>query len=115
MNTNQVADVLVRIVPDIEILMNDNDFLDKIKNRPKTEDEKEAAKLGMSTVLGIATYLLDKHRDITFNIIGAINGKTSKDIGNQGFAVTVKQIIEVLKDGELFSFFTSSEKSEQEM
>lgn len=114
MNTNQVADVLVRIVPDIEVLMNDIELAEKIKGRQKSDDESEAAKLGMSTMLGLATYMLDKHRAVAFNIIGAINGKTSDDIGKQGFAVTVKQITEVLGDSELLSFFTASEKSEPE-
>jgi len=114
MTTNQVADALVLIAPDIEILVDDEELLKKLQSRKTTKNKDEAPKLGMKTILSIGTYLLKSQRQITWNILGVMNQKTPDEIGNQSFPATMKQIMEVLQDEDLLSFFTSSEKSESE-
>lgn len=112
MTTDQVADVLLTIIPEIELLMSDDELSNMWKNRTTTKDKEEAKKLGLVTVFKIASYLMREHRESTWRILGAVNNKTPEDIGRQMFTTTVKQISEILQDKELMSFFTSPAKSD---
>lgn len=112
LDTNGVADILVRLAPDIETLMNDTELASIIKNRKQTSDENEATSLGMVTVLSVAAYLLKNQRLATWSILGSLNGKTANEIGKQLFPVTLKQLVEVLNDKDLIGFFTSFAPSE---
>jgi len=105
MTTDQAADVLIIVAPEIEELVNDDDLVDKFKNRLVTEDKTKAGRLGLINILSISAYLLEKHRNATWTILAALNNKTIEEIGNQLVFVTVKQITEALKDEELRSFF----------
>lgn len=109
--TNGAADILVLIAPEIETLIGDSKLAEKLKNRKTTTDKGEATKFGMVTILDLAAYLLKNHRETTWNILGALNNKTPEEIGNQLLPVTMKQIVEVLSDKDLLSFFTLSEQS----
>lgn len=113
MTTDQVADAMIQIAPDIETLMNDAELVNKFKSRPTSTDTKEAMKLGTITVLNIAMYLLKEQRQVTWNILGALNQKTSEEIGKQLFPTTIKQITEILKDPEFLSFFPQFAQSGQ--
>lgn len=114
MTTDQAADALLLIAPEIETLMNDDELISKFQNRKTSGDKTEAAKFGMATILGIASYLLKVHRETTWNILGALNQKTPHQVGKQLLPVTIGQISETLNDKELLSFFTPSEALAQE-
>lgn len=113
MTTNQGADVILMITPDIETIVNDTELANLIKNRKKTDDENEAIKFSIISVVKIASHLLNSHRETTWNILGALNQKTADEIGKQPFVKTVGQIFNMLNDKELLSFFTLSGESEQ--
>lgn len=115
MTTDQVADVLVIIAPDIETLVKDEELAKKLQGRKTTKNKDEATKLGMKTILSIGAYLLKSQRQITWNILGAMNQKNPDEIGNQSFPITMKQIMEVFQDEDLLSFFQSSEKSDTQV
>ena len=107
MSTNQAADVMIQIAPEIELLVNDDEFAKVIKDRKTTKDPKKASKLGGLYLLQVATYLLKVHRGSTWVILGALNQKEPEEIGKQLLSETVKQITEVLTDKEFMSFFQS--------
>lgn len=112
MATDQVADALLIITPEIEILMNDTELHQIYNNRQKSEDIETAKKLGFSLFVQMATYLLKKHRKTTWNILGAINQSSHEEIGKQPFLKTLQQVIEIFNDKDLMSFFTSFAPSE---
>jgi len=114
MTTDQTADVLVQIAPDIEILMSDGELIDKIQNRAKSNDKSEATKLGMAVALNVATHLLKNHRESTWNIVGALNSKSAADVAAQSFPATLSQIVEIISDKDLMDFFTPSGQSAPE-
>jgi len=107
MSTDQAADVMIQVAPDIELLVNDEGLAKVLKDRVTTKDPKKASKIGGIFLLQVATYLLKNHRGSTWNILGALNQKQPEEIGKQLLAETVKQITEVLTDREFMSFFQS--------
>ena len=52
--------------------------------------------------------LLGDHREDTFAILAAINGKTVEEIRNQNGMQTIKELKNALADPDLMDFFTSS-------
>lgn len=107
MTTDQVADALLTITPEVEILVNDDQLKDLWKNRKTTGDLEEAKKLGMVNFMNIAAYLLKAHRKTTWRILGAMNAKTPDAIGKQPIMTTIKQIVEIFTDKEFTGFFGS--------
>jgi len=113
MSTNEVGDVLVTVLPEIELLMNDEKLIEMWTDRTRSSDKKEAARFGTLTFIKLASYLMKNQRDSTWRILGAVNQKTPEEIGNQFFTTTLNQTMDVLQDKELMSFFTSPGKSER--
>lgn len=114
LTTNETADAFIILAPEIEILMNDQELIAIFQNREKSGEAGEAKKLGMKFMFSAAVYLLKNQRETTFNILGALSGIGVDDIGKQLFPKTLGQIIDILNDPELMSFFTSFAPSEQE-
>lgn len=114
LSTNETADAFILLAPEIEILMNDQELIAIFQNREKSDDTGEAKKLGMKFMLSAAVHLLKNQRESTFNILGALSGISADEIGKQLFPKTLGQVIDILNDPELMSFFTSFAPSEQE-
>jgi len=113
MTTDQIADVLIQIAPDVEILVNDTEISKMWKERDVSTDLDEAAKMGIGNILRIGKYLLETHRGSTWNILGAFNQKTAEEIGQQSGIETLKQLTGLLSDKDFLSFFPSFKRSEQ--
>ena len=108
MTSDQAADVMIQIAPDIETLVNDAELGNMIKKRELTSDKNKAKKLGGMFVLRVATYLLKTHREIVWNVLGAMQQKTAEEVASQLFPATFTQVIEVLNDKDFMSFFQLS-------
>lgn len=106
MTTDQAADVMMLIAPELELLIDDPELNNIIKNRKTSKDKQEATKLGMKAMLKIANHLLKKQRQTTFNILAAFNQMQPEEIGGQLMIKTIAQVMEVLQDKELMSFFS---------
>ena len=112
LTTDQAADIMLQIAPDIETLVGDDELAKKIKGRKVTTDKAEAKKLGGITVLSVAAYLLKVHRKPTWNILGALNQMTPEQVGKQPVTTTIKQVMEAIQDEELIGFFMPLNGSE---
>lgn len=105
MTSDQAADALIQLAPEIEILVNDEGLAELIKTRELTSDKQKAKKLGAMFVFRVATYLLKNQRQTAWNIIGILDGKSPKEVGEQLFPVTIKQLMDILGDKDFMGFF----------
>lgn len=106
MSTDKCADVLCIIASDLAVIIADEELMSELG---KTTNNRDGAiKTGIQIVSKIVPKLLNQYKENTFNILGAVNDKTAKEIGEQLLPVTLSQITEVIRDKELISFFSSS-------
>ena len=59
--------------------------------------------------------LLGDHREDTFAILAAINGKTVEEIRSQNGMQTIKELKNALADPDLMDFFTSSVRTVEKL
>lgn len=114
MSTDKAFDALTILAPEIESLINDNDFVGIMKNRKKSDNKDEAKKLGTKTLMDAAIYLLKNKKPTIFSILGALDDKTIEEISEQSITKTLSQIMEMATDKELLDFFQSFAKLGQE-
>lgn len=106
LSTDKAVDILIEITPYVADIINDSDLrkvIDKYKKTPAKQIQYFAELIPM---------FLKKHREPVYIILAALNEATVDEIQSQSFAVTVKQIKEIVNDKELISFFTSFAKAE---
>ena len=109
-SSEKAADILIRIAPDIETIVNDKELVAMVSKREKVDikddnSKQKATKVGGLFILKTAAYLLKNHRECAWNIIGALNDKTSEEIANQPIIVTFTQTTEILSDRDFMTFF----------
>lgn len=115
MRTKEATDAMMELLPEIETIMSDEEFLEILDNRKVTnsKDNLQIAIVGGVTAMKLGTYLLKKHKEPTWRILSIIGQKPVEEIESQLFPVTLKQIVEIIRDKELLSFFSQPTKSEQ--
>lgn len=113
LTTDQTADALVTIAPEIETLLSDDALVEMCTNI-KTPSGKVSGVFGAAQTIKILGYLLKEHRIATYRIVAAINQTSPEKIGNQMMMETIKQALELIFDQELMSFFTSLGQSVRE-
>ena len=106
MNTNQLAETLVRIADPIERIGKDEEMnkrlsesIGQLRGGETTMMQYRAAMLG-----GMIPALLERHRADTYEILSALTGKPVKEIEQQNGLQTLREAKECL-DGDLLSFF----------
>jgi len=107
MSSNKAADVILQVMPDIEELMKDEELKGIIASRKVKADGEDASSLGKMFMIKIATYLLREKRSTVWNILAAMNDKTAEEISEQNVIALTGQILEVIGDRQLISFFMS--------
>lgn len=124
MNTEQLFDALGNAMPYVWNFMEDENITKFLAERkPQIEAGVSTGKIGKKLVIDIAMTALKERKDDTCGIIGAIEGKTSKQIKTQmGFA-TLGQVVGIIVDlvndkgllQDVSGFFTQSEQSDSEI
>ena len=105
MNSEQGADVLMKIMKPVCDILADRDAVTLFDNLQGLDPDQAMEGL-TAVVMQALPYLLEKHRMDTFAIIGALSGKTAQQIASQRFLETVRDVIDCA-DRELIDFFTS--------
>jgi hypothetical protein len=103
MSTDRLADVLIKLAPEIPALVGDEELIAKM--RETTADKEKALTLGVEKATYIASRLLGKHRQSVYKILGALQGLTPNQIGEQPGLLTAKQLFDLFNDKELLDFF----------
>lgn len=105
MNTNQVADVLVRIAEPAANIMHDKNVFDMLE-KLATGNDASPIKFFADNIALVVMVLLNAHRNDVFEIVAALSEKTVDDVGNQNIKTTVIDIKESV-DKDLLDFFGS--------
>ena len=95
--------------------MSDEALLAELKNTigDKELSTAELYAFGANKISKIINILLKQNRRAVYGIIAALNKKTPDEIANQNFIATRMQIREIIKDRELWDFFTSFARTEE--
>lgn len=105
LTTDEVAQVFLKIAPDVDAILKDQELKKLWQARKEPTDEGEAQAYGKEFALKAAMHLVANHRNTAYSILGAINGKTNKEIGEQSAIVTIQQVVTLMTDADLYSFF----------
>ena len=105
MNTNQAADVLVRIADPASNIMHDKKVFDMLE-KLATGNDSSPVKFFADNLTMVVTVLLKDHRNDVFEIVAALSEKTVEEVGNQNIKTTVFDIKESF-DKDLLDFFGS--------
>lgn len=108
MTTEQITACLCRIAPALENIAMDEKINECFKRVAKKEESARSNVQRCAVMLStFASLLLDKHKDDTFAVLAAINGKTAEEIRAQNGMQTIREVKDALSDLELMDFFTS--------
>lgn len=115
LSTDEALDVLAEITPYITDIMSDETLLAELKNTigGKELSTAEVVAFGANKISKIINILLKQNKKAVYGIIAALNKKSPDEIANQNFIATGKQIREIVKDRELWDFFTSFAHTEK--
>lgn len=105
MTTDQAADALIRIAEPAANIMHDEETLKVLEQMAKSKDTNGLSFFA-DNIVPISTVLLKTHRSDVYEVISALNGKNTEDIGKQKFTETIRDIRDCW-DGELTDFFGS--------
>ena len=105
MTTDQAADALIRITEPASNIMHDEESIHVLEKLAKGNTENGLSFIA-DNLVPVATVLLKTHRTDVYEILSALNGKKSADIGKQKITETIRDIKECW-DGELVDFFAS--------
>ena len=114
-STEKAADILCEITPYVANIATNEDLLAELRNaivKGKVNTRAEMLIVGAEKITKLVPILLRNCRDDLFGILGALNGKTAKEIGAQSFPATINQVREIIQDKELLDFFRSCASSE---
>lgn len=123
MNTEQLFDALGNVLPYVWNFVEDENIAKFLADRkPQIEAGVSAGKVGKKLVIDIAMTALKERRDDTCGIIGAIEGKTPKQVKDQMGFTTLGQVIGIITDltgdkgllQDVSGFFTQSGLSDSE-
>ena len=114
MTADDGADAIILAAPYMEELLSDDELMKMIVERKKSTDRTEATQLGGIFVIKLVYRLLKEHRQATFGLVGALNGKTPEEIGVWTFVEIFETVKGLIDDVLFYDFFPSSEQSEQE-
>ena len=105
MSTDQASDVLVRIADPASNIMHDQDSIAVIEKLAKADGDSALSFIA-DNLVPVCTVLLKTHRKDLYEIIAALSGKSKKEIAEQKWYDTIKDI-KACWDGDLASFFGS--------
>ena len=110
MSTEKLADALVRMVEPAREIVEDAEFIEKLKQMAADR----TAKTQLENIAGMAflvvPLLLERHRSATYTILSALTGKTVKQIAAQPGMQTLREARDSV-DQELLDFFGLSGSS----
>lgn len=106
MSTAKAADVLVKIVEPVTKILMDQEAVSMLQVVVDTAKDTGAEGI-IGAFIKIVPYLLEKHRNDTFTIIGALNGKSVEKVAKQNILQTIADVRESI-DKDLIDFFKSS-------
>lgn len=106
MNNDQAAECLIRIAEPVSNLCDDEDLVTMLDEFSKMND------LGIVRAIGrmlpkLVTYVLKKHKKDFYEIIGALDGRPTREVAQMPFMDTVK-LVQDSYDDVLRDFFTRS-------
>ena len=107
MNTVQFEDALCDIIAPITNIMGDEKVKDTIAKTREKYKGQTAGNIPASALLPLVAPLLKTHRDDVHTILSVLTGKTKKEIAEQPYMDTLKDIGDNL-DGEIIGFFASA-------
>ena len=115
LSTNEALDVLAEITPYITDIMSDEALIAELKNTigGKELSTAEMVAFGANKISKIINILLKQNKRAVFGILAALNKKAPDEIAKQNFIATGNQIREIVKDRELWDFFTSFARTEE--
>ena len=109
LSTDAAASVLLSITPALSNILKDPDLRGKIGKKADLKDMSVMGiyLAGVDKINEIIPFLLDTHKADVYAILAALNNTTVAKIADQNILVTMKQIMETVKDKELIDFFKS--------
>lgn len=112
LSTDRAADVLCEITPFLANLAGDTALQDTLRDKLKLQDGQkpsmaELYTFGAQKLAVIVPIVLKDHRADVFGMLAALNGTTAAQIAAQGVMDTMRQLREVMQDGQLRDFFKS--------
>lgn len=111
MTTDQAADVLVRIVDPVSNIVNDEEFI-KVLEKLAEADSSAPIKFLADNLAPIVGIALKSHKADVFEIVAALNKKTTEEVAKQKITKTIKDVMDSW-DGELVDFFGSLRQSRE--
>ena len=115
LSTDAAASVLLSITPALSNILKDPDLRNKIGKKADLKDVSVMGiyLAGVDKINEIIPFLLDTHKADVYAILAALNNTTTAKIADQNILVTMKQIMETVKDKDLIDFFKSWAGTEQ--
>ncbi len=110
MTTEQVAEAMLIIAPEIQPILSDAELMAAFKKKPKGKQDNVTAFI--EKACAVIPLILGKHKESAFRILGAVSGMSVADIKKQNILVTIKQLADLASDKELIGFFMPSEATE---
>lgn len=105
MTTDQASDVLVRIAPPASSIMRDKKTVDVVEKLANSSTDSPI-KFIAGNLTAVVTVLLHDHRKDVYEIVAALSGKTTEEIGKQKITATILDVKDSF-DEELLDFFGS--------
>jgi hypothetical protein len=109
MTFSESRDAELLIIPEIDKIMSDSETANALDTLLNTRIDKESLGIRGVAAKTFTQHLVHRHYDSTCRIFAALNGTTPEEIGNRKRSEINSQIADMLRDGDLISFFMSPE------
>lgn len=113
MSTDKLLDVICDLTPYFSNIIKDEELKAILKDRIEaTEENKEEIQVlgfdkGVDNFANLIPVLFKKHREDFYNIISILNEKPLKEVENQNGFLTIKEMVDIIKDKEIRDFLLS--------
>ena len=107
--TDEALDIFCELTPLIADIVSDEELMGDLKDKLSRDDmtTAELFAVGMQKIDKIINVVFHKKKAVVYKILAVLNHKKPEEIAAQNFLATGAQVREIVKDRDLWDFFTS--------
>lgn len=112
-STDKLLDIMCDITPYIANIVKDEELKKILKDKIEvTEENKDNIQelgfdKGLENVTKLVPVLFKGHREDFYNIISILNDKAVEEVKSQNAFMTIKEIIDIIRDKDTMDFLLS--------
>ena len=109
LSTDETIDIFCELTPLIADITSDEELMGELKYNLERDNMTiaELYAFGIQKIDKIVNVVFRKKKSVVYKILAVLNHKKPEEIAAQNFLATGAQVREIVKDRDLWDFFTS--------